>query len=424
MLRFLRYIVPLTLLLACQNERLDSSAHVYIAKHEGQSRFWVNNKPFQIKGLSGSSHLADAAAIGANTIRTYDTTGLAAILDSAQKHGLMVVAGIWLPKSQVPWLYQYEEQYLKLGKELAALGRKHRDHPALLSWCLGNELVYYDFLDWKFARAYNLLLDSLQSGDPNHPIGTAFANYGKRSILNFSLKIRDLDYMLINTFGRLPMLEEDRSSLNWFWPRPYLIGEFGENGPWETEWTSWGVPIEPKSSQKAKVLSKRFAALPDSSPDYLGALVFNWGWRQEQTHTWFNTFSEKGERNAMYYFLQKQYSGNQSHPYPVIDTLLLDGSHQLETFFFETGEEHQAQLKFHPASDRDSLHINWSIRAEDWYFLKADTPPALPDLIIEESDSLLRFKCPPKPGPYRLFVKITDGKGNFASANIPFYVVQ
>lgn len=424
MFRFYRYIILLLVLIACKEEMPQTSEGVYIAKADGQARFHVNGKPYQIKGLSGSAYLSKAAAIGANTIRTYDTIGLGAVLDSAHKNGLMVVAGIWLPKSQVPWLYHYEEQYLKLGSELAKLGRKYREHPALLSWCLGNELVYYDLFDWKFARAYNVLLDSLRQGDPQHPIGTAFANYGKRSILNYSLKIRDLDYMLINTFGRLRKLDEDRKALNWFWPKPFLIGEFGESGPWETEWTSWGVPIEPKSSAKAKILAERFALLPEDNPDYLGALIFYWGWRQEQTHTWFNTFSEKGERNAMYYFLQKQYSGKEEGGFPIIDTLLLNGSQDFKQFYFQTGEEQFAQARFHSGFEGDSLEVSWSIRAEDWYFLKADTPPPLPDLIIDNQVQSIRFICPPKPGPYRLFLKISDQRGNFATANLPFYVVQ
>lgn len=424
MLRFTRYIAPLLLLLACQNEDLEQSPAVEIKSVEGQMRFVVDGEPYTIKGVSGHQHLAEAASIGVNTIRTYDTTHLAEILDSAQRYGIKVVAGVWLPKSQVPWLYHHEDQYLKLGHELASLGRKFSNHPALLSWCLGNELVYYDFWDWKFAHAYNLLLDSLQSGDNQHPIGTAFANYGHRSILNFALKIRDLDYILINTFGRLPELENDRKKLNWFWPRPFLVGEFGENGPWETEWTSWGVPIEPKSSDKALVMAKRFDYLPVNNPDYLGALVFNWGWRQEQTHTWFNTFSEKGERSSLYYFLQSQYSGISENPCPEVDSLLIDGSRNLNNFFFESGEKHSAQLIYHKAHPEDSLQIEWSIRTEDWFFLKADTPPPIPGLITEKSDSLLQFICPPKPGPYRLFVKISDRKGNFASANLPFYVVQ
>ena len=410
-----------TFLISCQEES-HLKGRVQVSMVEGQQRFTIDGAPYTIKGLSGFSHLKEAALIGANTIRTYDTTGLEAILDTAHKYGLMVVAGIWLPKSNQAWLYKNDKQSEKLSKELAALGRKYQSHPALLSWCLGNELIFYDLYDLSFSRTYNMLLDSLRSNDPNHPIGTAFANFGKKAAINFSLKIKDLDYLLINTFGRLRELEKDMEALEFLYSKPFLIGEFGENGPWETEWTSWGAPLEPSSSNKVKMLKRRFSELPVEHPNFLGAMVFNWGWRQEQTQTWFNVFSAKGEKNALYYYLSEKYGHAIKQEIPKIDTLLLDGKANANEFLFESDELHSAQVKL--AKSDTNFKIEWSIRTEDWYFIKADTPPALVGLIKDPNKSSIEFKCPSKPGPYRLFVKVSDKVGNFASANFPFYVVQ
>lgn len=408
-------------LISCKEES-QLNGRVQISKVEGHHRFTIDGAPYTIKGLSGFSHLNEAALIGANTIRTYDTTGLGAVLDSAHKYGLMVVAGIWLPKSNQAWLYKNDKQGEKLSRELGVLGRKYQDHPALLSWCLGNELIFYDLYDLSFSRTYNMLLDSLRSNDPNHPIGTAFANFGKKAAINFSLKIKDLDYLLINTFGRLRELENDMEALDFLYSKPFLIGEFGENGPWETEWTSWGAPLEPSSSNKVKMLERRFSELPEDHPNFLGALVFNWGWRQEQTHTWFNVFSATGEKNALYYYLSEKYGKPIKQTIPKIDTLLLDGKGNANEFLFESEELHSAQVKL--VNSYSKFKIEWSIRTEDWYFIKADTPPALSGLINKPEESTIKFKCPSKPGPYRLFVKVSDSLGNFASANLPFYVVQ
>ncbi|WP_421751522.1 hypothetical protein [Croceimicrobium sp.] len=424
MLRFTLILFLSILLVSCQYQRPEN-ARVQIQKINGQARFTIDGQVHEIKGLAGHTHLQEAHRIGANTIRTYDTTGLEAILDSAHHHGLKVVAGIWLPKSHVPWLYHSEEHSNKLGKELVALGRKYRDHPALLSWCLGNELIFYDLSDFSFSRTYNRLLDSLRSGDPEHPIGTAFANYGHKAILNFALKIRSIDYLIINTFGRLPKLSDDMDDLDWLWSKPFLIGEFGENGPWETEWTKWGAPLEPSSSQKAEITHRRFKELPGDHPQFLGALFFNWGWRHEQTHTWFNVFSKKGERSALYYELALQY-GNSSIPtIPKIESLKIDGTKKANDLWFESNEWHTAQIELPENLSADSLKIEWSVRTEDWFFLKADSPPPLPDLIeYSEDRKSIKFRCPPKAGPFRLFVSIHDQKGHFASANLPFYVVR
>lgn len=411
-------------LYSCKREA-NPDATVKIEELDGQWRFTVNGEVHEIKGVSGQAYLKEAAAIGINTIRTYDTTNLQAVLDSAAYYNIKVVAGIWLPKSPEKWLYGNEEHTSKLSSVLAFLGRKYKDHPALLSWCLGNELIFYNLYDFKFPATYNRLIDSLRSGDPNHPIGTALANFGQKAALNFALKIRPLDYYLINTFGRLREIENDMNSLFFLPDKPFLIGEFGENGPWETEWTKWSAPVEPNSNRKAELLARRFEELPTDNPHYLGAMVFNWGWRQEQTHTWFNVFSEQGERNALYHFLAEKYGGQkEATGLPEIDTLLIDGIGTFNDFWFDGNQSHTAALRLRDAAP-EGLQIEWSLRTEDWFFLKGDTPPALPGYIQKSKDTeLIVFTTPDKPGPYRLFVKVSDSLGNFATANMPFYVVQ
>jgi hypothetical protein len=48
----------------------------------------------------------------------------------------------------------------------------------------------------------------------------------------------------------------------------------------------------------------------------------------------------------------------------------------------------------------------------------------MPELVEEELDGgkTLRFKAPEQEGAYRVFVFVTDGQGNGATANIPFFV--
>ena len=49
-------------------------------------------------------------------------------------------------------------------------------------------------------------------------------------------------------------------------------------------------------------------------------------------------------------------------------------------------------------------------------------PRALPDCIAEPNKTEVVLKAPAKPGAYRLFVYVLDGKGHAAHVNIPFYV--
>ncbi len=384
----------------------------------------VKEKPFRVRGVAGWQNLALLKRIGGNTIRTYDTTHLAAILDSAHRHGLKVIAGLELPKSKEDWFYGNDSLVQERQEEIARWGHRFKDHPALLLWCLGNELIYYDWLDWQFASAYNKLLLALHRADPHHPVGTAMANASDRALINLGLKVEGLDFIMFNTFGRLPRLSTDLLGTEWAYDGPFLIGEWGENGPWESAKTPWGAPYEAPSSQKAAQIKKRHAQLPRDNPRYLGNLAFFWGQRQERTHTWFNFFDQENRLSSTVPALArawgKPYRANEPPQIQNLEASLSNGYHA----FYKPGSPQWAHLKVKDP-EGDSLHFRWTIRPEDWFTIKGEAPaPTTLGIPLGPYHDSLHFQAPPKSGPYRLFVKVTDGQDNFATANFPFYVVS
>lgn len=70
-----------------------TALNVRVDAATGMSR---DGKPYFVKGAGGSDNLKQLASRGANSIRTWTTGGLEAILDDADKNGLTVSAGIWL----------------------------------------------------------------------------------------------------------------------------------------------------------------------------------------------------------------------------------------------------------------------------------------------------------------------------------------
>jgi len=64
---------------------------------------------------------------------------------------------------------------------------------------------------------------------------------------------------------------------------------------------------------------------------------------------------------------------------------------------------------------------------EDWFTVNTFHSLQKPDPVLHLSDNdssiSFQFKTPPIAGPYRLFVKVKDRQGHFASANFPFYTV-
>lgn len=408
--------------------RPSADARVQIVEQDEGFALRKNGKPFQVRGAAGREHLPLLQQIGANTIRTYDTVDLGSTLDSAAALGLQVIVGLELPKSTEDWFYSQDSLVAERAARYRALGARYSDHPALLLWCLGNELIFYQFFDWQFPRQYGQIFKALRQGDPHHPIGTAMANASDRALLNWGLKIPEIELFIFNTFGRLPRLLEDLDRYRWLWKGPYIVGEWGESGPWEVRSTPWEAPYEAHSSRKAGRIRRMHGDLPQQDPRYLGNLVFYWGQRQERTHTWFNFLDRQGRYAQPTEVLAELWGeprkGNRA---PRLDTLFLNGTGE-GPFLFSPGSTHQASVASHDP-DGDSLRYQWSLRPEDWFFRYAEAPaPVAMGTTSQDtaarSGSAISFQVPAKPGPYRLFVKITDGQGHFATANMPFYVVS
>lgn len=420
-------LFPFLLLLSCGNDpSYNTDGKVHIKKNKNGYTLIRNNEPFDIRGVAGHKRLQLLKKIGGNTIRTYDTVGLQQILDNAHQNDLTVIAGLVLPKSKEDWFYKNDSLIDLYDQNLQKVAAKYKDHPALLMWCLGNEPIFYSFSNFRFSSAYNRFLKTLRSTDPDHPVTMALANFSDREILNIRFKIPNLDVLMINTFGRLPELENDMKIYGWLWNGPFIVGEFGVSGPWETDRTAWHAPLEPNDMQKARRLKEMYHELPHENPRFLGAIAFYWGQRQEVTHTWFNFLSEDNKVNQTVLALSELWGnpldGNKP---PNAVNLQIDASSEYNRFLFNKNSEHTASVELDDP-DGDSLRVEWTLRPEDWLFEKMDAPdPIEASFIFFNKDStFVRFRAPHKPGPYRLFVKVTDDHENFAVTNYPFYVVQ
>lgn len=378
-------------------------------------------KPFEIKGVAGHENIELLAQIGGNTIRTYDTTDLSAILNKAHELDLATVVGIHLPKTNEDWFYENDSLIESFNNDLQAFVKRYKSHPSVLLWCLANEPFNYDLADFTFPRAYNKFLQTIKHEDPNHPVAMAIPNFSERSILNIQLKIPELDIIMINTFGELSQLEEKSKMYELIWDGPFIVGEFGIHGYWESPNTSWGSPLELTSNQKAFQLDHSFKILPRSNPRFLGSFFFYWGQKNEYTPTWFGTF-HNGLINDMVFSLAREF-GNPIHGNtpPQIQRLLINNSNSSSEHIFKPNSQQVASIQVHD-TEGDSLSITWSLKMENW----TNNKEVLPDLPISTSrnNPILSFSTPGRAGAYRLYVMVTDHQGNFSSANLPFYVVR
>jgi len=405
---------------------LEGNRKVFIQKNGKQYTLYRNGQPFVIKGAAGYSQLGKLQAIGANTIRTWDTAGIGAILDQAQRHQLAVIVGLPMPGSDyTDYFYKDTTRVAAQYRAFTRIVQRYKDHPALLMWCLGNEPGFSFKPRYRpFIKAFNRLLDMIHTTDPDHPVTTTMVNFSIWQALCIKWKVHGLDLLSFNIFGQLPGLQHKLDKYAWLWNGPFLVSEWGTYGPWEVARTAWGAPVENTSTKKAEQYRQLYAQLPAGNPRFLGALVFYWGQKQEITPTWFSLLDEKGVMTAAAGVMQELWTGRPpAHPAPPLKYMLLNGRGAMDNIMLRANTSQTAEVLMEGAP-ADSLFLHWEIWQEDWFSeLGKQQPVKVLDTLITNS-SKWTFTAPRQEGPYRVYVKVLDRQGSFSTANTPFYVVE
>ena len=211
------------------------------------------------------------------------------------------------------------------------------------------------------------------------------------------------------------------------WIKPYVVTEWGPSGDWQVPRTAWDASIEETSAEKAERYLERYqnAILKDAGR-CLGAYVFIWNWRHERTQTWYGMFMESGERTEAVNVMQYVWSGSWTANRALrIGQITIDGKQAQDNVYLQPGSEHQASLRISDP-DGDPIALRWEIVAEvarsGYAGMGEKRSQPMPELIRKMAGHELTFAAPNQEGPYRVFVFATDGHGNGATANIPFFV--
>ncbi|WP_209309783.1 hypothetical protein, partial [Tamlana crocina] len=70
----------------------------------------------------------------------------------------------------------------------------------------------------------------------------------------------------------------------------------------------------------------------------------------------------------------------------------------------------------------EAYTYHWEIREESWY--ASHVSQLIAGIEFRAEENLVRFKAPIQEGPYRLHLMTTNNTGYYATANIPFYVLN
>lgn len=397
---------------------------VKVTGSQGNWQLTVDGSPYQVKGLTwgpsvtdADKYMPDLRSMGVNTIRTWGTDASSKqLLDSAASHGVKVVAGFWLQPGGGPGSggcvnYLTDTAYKnQMLEEFPKWVGTYKDHPGVLMWNVGNESVLGlqncyagDELE-KQRNAYTTFVNDvakkIHAVDPNHPVTSTDAWTGAWPY--YKRNAPDLDLYAVNAYDATCDIKSDWEQGGY--DKPYIVTESGPAGEWEVPDDANGVPEEPTDRAKAAGYTKAWDCVTGHRGVALGATMFHYGTEYDFGGVWFNLLPA-GQKRLSYYAVKKAYKGSTAgdNTPPVITDLTVDG----DAGKVAAGSPLTLTTK---VSDPDGDALSYEVLANSMYVDKSKdlTPLAATD----QGAGRLKVTAPDKPGVWKIYVKVSDGKGN------------
>ena len=179
---------------------------VKLVEQGGKWQLLRNGKPYFIKGGGGGGPKDVLARCGGNSFRTWGIGKLTAEeLNQAERLGLTVSLGYWLGHKDQGFHYDNPAAVKRQFDEVKRAVMNFKDHPALLVWCLGNEMEMKDGSPAMW-HAIEDLARMVHQLDPRHPTMTVIAELGKDKVQKIQSLCPDIDIIGINSYGGGPSL--------------------------------------------------------------------------------------------------------------------------------------------------------------------------------------------------------------------------
>ena len=397
---------------------------VRIVQTGGRFQLLRDGQPYFIRGAGGDERYWDRLArLGGNSVRVWGDERLGEQLDAAQKLGLTLTAGIWLPQIRQGFDYTDTAAIARLREQVRATVTRYRDHPALLVWALGNEMEDPAGANLAVWRTVNDLATLVKELDPNHPVMTVVAEIGGEKLANFQRLCPAVDLLGVNSYGGAPTLGDRYRRQGG--TKPYVLTEFGPPGIWETSRDALGAFHEPTSTQKAEIYHRAYTGAVLGSPDLcLGSYAFLWGQKQEATATWFSLFLPDGTRLGPVDTLTELWTGRPpANLCPAIQKLALTDA---PTAPVAPGTTVRATLAAIDPEHHGPLRVAWTLQRDpEQPGTGGDAepvPPFFPEAILHADATGATVRLPAEPGLYRLFATVRDDHAGAAVANVPVRV--
>ncbi len=325
-------------------------AQTTIQKTENNWQLLVDGKPFDVKGVTFGydkdienydTYFKELNFLGINAIRTWATgANMPQLLEAAQKHNIKVMVGIWMRHGRPGMEDDDSFNYLKDEKGMEDMYnnaihvvQQYKDHPAVLTWGIANE-VYLNMATDEEKEVYSKLLEricsKIKSIDPNHPITSVEAwTFGMDWWQKY---VPSIDIYGLNCYGAgadILASELEKRNID----KPYIITEFGVTGEWDITTEKHGVKQEPTDQQKYDAIAKGYPDWIANKPSNLGVFVFHYGDGNHYGSPWLHTH-HSGAYRPQYWAIREAYTGEKPiNNVPVIKNFELpDGDYKSDSW--------------------------------------------------------------------------------------------
>jgi hypothetical protein len=388
---------------------------VTITGEKGNWNLTVNGKPFQLKGVGvgyargadGTDYLAMARELGANTVRTWGTRqGTPEYLNRAHREGLYVNAGIWLNPVYEDGTCSYltDAAYQRqVRRETLDYVKKHRRHPAILFWNIGNEVISFTKREEErvgFARFLEQLVQEVHALDPDHPV--VYTSSFTTDVPYIQQYVPSVDLIGLNIYGGLEAAHlEVTTRLN----IPYVVTEFGPLGPWDRPRDLNGRPVDLTDAEKA-VLYQEHGELIRSYRGYcLGGFAFLLGETSQASLTWWN-MNYKRYRRRPFLTVKELYTGEPTQNYPpVVSALELSKQQNLQP-----GEEFEIRVAVREP-EGEAVHIQYVASTDRDHGVFEESPNQEIPLKVVAGEGPVKAQAPAESGMYRIYALAIDPHG-------------
>ena len=391
--------------------------------YSGNFELHRNGEPYYIKGAGAKDHFDLLVESGANSIRIW-STNKKELLDSAHQHGLTVTLGLHVRPERRGMDYNNEYAVKGQIEYLKNEVLKYKDHPALLVWGIGNEvdLRYSNFKVWETIE---IIAKFIKEVDPNHPTMTVIAGVDPSKAFYIKKYCPSVDILGLNVYGSIENAGANLRKFNW--DKPYIVSEWGVNGPFEAKKTSWKAKIEPPNGIKAEQRMRRYKELIEKDLERcLGSYCFLWGQKQESTATWHGMFLSNGNPTEAVDVMQFCWKGEWPESRaPSISDISLNNIGWKKDHIIAPSKEATLTIEYLKYNNKKVI-VEYVLYPEAFSDkIGGDiqrSPKPIKFEIVNKSDNELTFVTPNKKGAYRLFAYVKNEKGQSSVANIPFLI--